>query len=299
MTQTTQAAEKEPGKKGQRPAKVAVEAERAGQQSPVSQLLDGPVRALGAGSGQEQAARLGDIRLQNAQRRALARQIGRIQGNVHLQGLLGSLDAKEAGSGRVPLGQRRRVQSGAASPAVQREGVVQRVLLDIAALGLAAFSEGRTLATSGALSHSANTPSYMHASTPTSERWQNRSFELHIAAHHPRYGYGDQHFYFLVQYECNGYDIRNATVNILRDKSSRMIMSDFVIRWGGQAHSQPTDPVAKIIFNISGHWDPTGLGIASFWGRLVISASHSAGNYEQFTIDSERGTYGPRVWAVT
>jgi len=298
MTQTTQAAEKEPSKKGRRPAKVATEAERAGQQSPVSQLLDDPVRALSAGSGQEQAARLGDIRLQSAQRRALAKQIGRTQGNVHLQGLLGSLDGQEAGSGRVPVRQRRRVQTGAASPTVQREGLVQRQGLEIAALGLAVFAEGRNLATSGALSHSANTPSYMHARTPTSETWADRSFELHIAAHHPRYP-GDQHFYFLVQYEYNGYDIRNATVNILRDKSSRMIMSDFVIRWGGQAHSQPTDPVAKIIFNISGHWDPVGLGIASFWGRLVISASRSAGNYEQFSIGSERGTYGTGVWAVT
>lgn len=298
MTQTTQAAEKEPSKKGRRPAKVATEAERAGQQSPVSQLLDDPVRALSAGSGQEQAARLGDIRLQSAQRQALARQIGRTQGNVHLERVVGSLDGKEARSGRVPVSQRRRVQTGAASPTVQREGVVQRALLEIAALGLAAFAEGRTLATSGALSHSANTPSYMHAHTPTSERWEPRSFELHIAAHHPRYGYGDQHFYFLVQYECNGYDIRNATVNILRDKSSRMMMSDFVIRWGGQAHSQPLDPVAKIIFNISGHWDPVGLGIASFWGRLIISAGRSAGNYEQFSIGSETGTYGTRIWSA-
>ena len=36
MTQTTQAAEKEPGKKGRRPAKVPVEAEWASQQLPTA-----------------------------------------------------------------------------------------------------------------------------------------------------------------------------------------------------------------------------------------------------------------------
>lgn len=299
MTQTTQAAEKEPGKKGRRPAKVATEAERAGQQSPVSQLLDDPVRALSAGSGQEQAARLGDIRLQSAQRQALARQIGRTQGNVHLERVVGSLLGKEARSGRVPVSQRRRVQTGETPPALQREGVVQRQGLEIAALGLAAFSAGRALATSGALSHSANTPSYMHAHTPPTEKWATPcTFVLRIAAHHPRAGYGDQHFYFRVSYEYNGYDIRNATVNLLRSRSSTMIMSDFDIKWQGQAHSLRTAPVAKIIFNIGGHWDPVGLGIASFWGRLVISASRSGKKAEQFSIGSETGTWGTRVWAA-
>jgi len=61
------------------------------------QLPGGPVLAFGGGSSEEQAARLGDIRVQSAQRRTLARQIGRTQGNLHLQRVVSQLaeDAEE------------------------------------------------------------------------------------------------------------------------------------------------------------------------------------------------------------
>ena len=47
-------------------------------------LPGGPMANTGDGTIQAQAARLGDPRLQTAQRQDLAAQIGRVQGNQHL-----------------------------------------------------------------------------------------------------------------------------------------------------------------------------------------------------------------------
>jgi len=97
MAQKSQTVEKEPHKKRQPRARVLGEAQRAGQQSPMAQLVDAPVRALSAGSGQEQAARLGDGRFQSAQRRALAAQVGSVEGNLRLQRTIASLRASGKG----------------------------------------------------------------------------------------------------------------------------------------------------------------------------------------------------------
>jgi len=61
----------------------------------LEQLPGGSMLAFGGGSAEDQARRLGDIRLQSAQRRALARQIGRTQGNLHLQRLVSQLTQDE------------------------------------------------------------------------------------------------------------------------------------------------------------------------------------------------------------
>lgn len=61
----------------------------------LERLPGGPMLAFGGGSAEDQAARLGDMRLQGAQRRALARQIGRAQGNLHLQRVVHKLREDE------------------------------------------------------------------------------------------------------------------------------------------------------------------------------------------------------------
>jgi hypothetical protein len=58
-------------------------------------LLWGPRGIFGAGSVENQAARLGDARLLTVQRQALAAQIGRVQGNRHLQRVVSSLKRDE------------------------------------------------------------------------------------------------------------------------------------------------------------------------------------------------------------
>jgi hypothetical protein len=74
--------EKRDRKKQQRAKLMAVE--KAHVQSGtvcLTELPGGPIAARGNGTIQAQATQLGDIRVQTAQRRAMAAQIGRVQGN--------------------------------------------------------------------------------------------------------------------------------------------------------------------------------------------------------------------------
>jgi len=170
-----------------------------------------------------------------------------------------------------------------------RNKTVQRDPVAIASLGMAVFASGQTVVSQGGFNCSSNTPSYQHPNTPTTATWDNVIETLHVKAFHPRAGIGDQDFYFRLSYERNGNDIRNATVNALKDQSSTMVGSSFTIAWGGQEHSNQSDPVAQIVFNISNSvWDPIGLGQASFWGQLIISAAKDAPSHSSFTIGSEQ-----------
>lgn len=168
------------------------------------------------------------------------------------------------------------------APQVQKSDPVSA-----ASLGLAIFESGRSITSSGSLSHNANTPSYMHEQTPKTANWENVLTELHIKANHPRYGIGTQHFYYRLKYQRNGFDIRNAQVDVLRDKSSGMYTSAFGSTWSGQNHSQPVEEVAQIVFNISGEWNPFGRGDFSWWGELILSATKGGSSYESFSIGSE------------
>jgi len=73
----------------QPPAKVDAPS-RAGQFAALPQSLGSP-RIAGENTIDRQAIRLGDERLPTAQRHGMAAQIGRVQGNRHLQKVLGSL----------------------------------------------------------------------------------------------------------------------------------------------------------------------------------------------------------------
>jgi len=171
---------------------------------------------------------------------------------------------------------------------------IQKDPIAIAGLGLAVFGTGRSIVSSGKLSHSSTPATYMHAGTPISATWRQMTTTLHIKSWHPRYFIGNQNFYFRLEYEYNGYDIKNATINLLRSRSSSIYSSTFDITWSPSNESRPNDPISKIIFNISGQWDPVGRGDYSFWGRLIISASLSGSAYQRFSIDSEERS----VWRV-
>jgi hypothetical protein len=93
-----------------------------------SELPGGPIVAARDGTIPAQAARLGDPRLQTVQRQALAAQIGRVQGNRHLQRVVVSL--KQDGNvanpmfahQRAPEGQmiQRDIDVSIAKPSIQR-----------------------------------------------------------------------------------------------------------------------------------------------------------------------------------
>jgi outer membrane protein OmpA-like peptidoglycan-associated protein len=155
--------------------------------------------------------------------------------------------------------------------------------LAVAGLGIAVFNLGRALATSGDLAFESQGASYVHQGTPPDLQFRRYTTDFRIDAYHVRYGFDWQHFWFRLSFEYNGYDIRNASVNLLEGRSSSMIMSTFSIRFSPQSYSAVAEPVARIVYNISGKWDPVGTGVFSFSGELHVGADGTA----RITIQSE------------
>jgi hypothetical protein len=97
MPKQNQAVEAKPDTKSQSQVDPVVAAELDYELVGLSRLPGGLIGRGGTGSIQAQAARLGDPHLQTAQRQALAAQIGRRQGNRHLQRVVRSLTNVECG----------------------------------------------------------------------------------------------------------------------------------------------------------------------------------------------------------
>ncbi len=160
--------------------------------------------------------------------------------------------------------------------------------IEAVALGVAAFSAAREVLTDGDLSVAADTSNYVHQNTPISLSFSKRSIEFRISAHHPRIGIDRQQFYFRLFFEYNGYDLRNVSISVLRDKSSSLHASDFDIYFRASTHSLPNDPVASIAYNIvNGRWDPVGLGDVSFSATPLIVVKAN-GSIDFGRINSER-----------
>jgi transposase len=90
MPERSQSAFDSQDKKGQ-PATESKTTKPPDGASGLAALLSGPMSPAGDGAIQRQAARLRNPQLQGAQRRGLAAQIGRVQGNRHLQQVVASL----------------------------------------------------------------------------------------------------------------------------------------------------------------------------------------------------------------
>jgi hypothetical protein len=154
-----------------------------------------------------------------------------------------------------------------------------------ASLGIAAFTAGRDIVTSGDFSSRAATVNYVHANTPPSLAFRTCTREFLISAHHPRYGFDRQQFWFRLSFEHNGHDLRNIAIHALVDKSSTMTMSTFSIEFSGIPHSVPLDPVAEVVFQIGGRWNPVGRGLVNLSGTLYVRADGRV----RLRVTSERG----------
>lgn len=169
-------------------------------------------------------------------------------------------------------------------------------VIEAVGLGLAIFTTGQQLVTSGSFSNSTSTVNYMHERTPLSRTFHRCSTEFSLSAHHPRPGFGRQIFWYNLTFEYNGNDLRNITINPLVHRSSSMFMSSFSTTWTGQAHSPAAAPMAEVLFNLSGRWDPVGRGDVSFRGELKVSANGQI----RLRVSSEAGghDYGrdPGEW---
>lgn len=151
-------------------------------------------------------------------------------------------------------------------------------------LGVAVFQTGQSLLTSGDFSSEATTVNYIHERTPPSQLFRSCATEFSLLAHHPRYGFGTQTFWFRLTFDYNGNDLRNIAIVALVHRSSSLYSSTFSVRFVGQAHSVPSAPVAEVMFQISGRWNPVGRGDVSFWGNLRVRADGTT----QLSINSEQ-----------
>lgn len=154
----------------------------------------------------------------------------------------------------------------------------------IAGLGLAVFNTGRQVFFQGDVEGSATPASYVHPNTPPDTPAHRINAEFELNAHHPRYGFDRQHFWFRLDTDVNGYDIKAASITLLRDRSSELTASSFSVSFQPLARSGPNEAVAHMVFIIEGRWDPMGRGDVSFSGELHLKADGTM----TLSVSSER-----------
>lgn len=144
-------------------------------------------------------------------------------------------------------------------------------------LGVAIFQTGQSILTSGDFSTESSTVNYIHEHTPASRPWSRCTKEFSLKAKRDTnpvrdWVFGNETFWFTLSFEYNGNDIRNAAIMGLVSRSSSLYSSTFTIRFVGQQYSVPRAPVAEVLFQISGRWNPVGRGDVSFSGELLLKA---------------------------
>jgi OmpA family protein len=155
-------------------------------------------------------------------------------------------------------------------------------------LGAAALSIGQALTTGGDFQTTTAPISYIHPGTPPSQRFRRCAREFMISAFRPAPfpipptdpRAPAEKFWFVLQYEYNGNDLREVRIDPLPDKSSTLYKSKFSITFAPGAASADSNPIAAVRFSISGsweHWDlpfNTKVGIRS--GSIDVRADGSS-----------------------
>lgn len=87
-------------------------------------------------------------------------------------------------------------------------------------------------------------------------------------------------FKLMIDFEYNGFDIRDATIHRQIQGSSEMKGGKFTVEWKAQAATKPGSEVSQIDFLLNGKWDP-GLGnkFFDFSGKLWVRSDGSI-NFE-------------------
>jgi OmpA family len=156
-------------------------------------------------------------------------------------------------------------------------------------LGAAALSIGTALTTGGDFQTTSAPISYIHEGTPPTQTFKPCIREFMISAYKPPPfpvplpptdpRVPAEKFWFSLQYEYNGNDLREVKVDPLPHKSSTLYKSKFLIAFAPGAASVSRDPVAAVRFSISGSWEVwdipfnTKVGIR---GALNVRADGSA-----------------------
>jgi outer membrane protein OmpA-like peptidoglycan-associated protein len=164
------------------------------------------------------------------------------------------------------------------------------VVVKAVEVGSAILSFGRDLFTGGNFSTQSSVVNYLHQNTPLDRKFVTCKRKFRFLAAHPggpisnaqkkQLGLADS-FWFELSYEYNGNDLRNVAVEPLVNKSTTLHKSEFKITFTGNAYSPEREPVAEIVFRISGtwmSWDPVPFmnTLVSFSGNLYVRADGSA-----------------------
>ncbi|WP_259403770.1 S8 family serine peptidase [Microbispora sp. H10949] len=159
------------------------------------------------------------------------------------------------------------------------------VLISGVELGLSTFNTLQQHVFDGSFSVTSISASYIHNSTPTGLTIQRRSFRFPITAYHPRPGIGTQTFWFDVELEYDGFNVRRVSVTEDRGSSSSLVTSSFSITFCPSAYTADNEPVSAVAYSISGRWNPLGSGDESFSGGFIVDA---AGNLTGLRVSSSQ-----------
>ncbi|MGH7629087.1 MAG: papain-like cysteine protease family protein [Gemmatimonadales bacterium] len=172
-------------------------------------------------------------------------------------------------SRRVAVGFERHAVRGAAVPEPR-----SRQLNPVAAieLGAAAFSVIQPLVSGGDFSYSAAVTEYVHKNPATPPETPTTRTKVWLVFKADAKVYPVQHFWFEVQFDHNGYDLKNCRIDPVRGKSASLFSSTFHVDFSPAAASDERAPEARIRYAISGRWDPKLGGDHSFKGEVVLRA---------------------------
>jgi len=166
-------------------------------------------------------------------------------------------------------------------------------------LGAAALSIGAALTTGGAFETTSAPISYIHEGTPPEQVFRTCRREFMISAFKPPPfpipvppsdpRLPAEKFWFALQYEYNGNDLREVRVDALPDKSSTLYKSKFIIGFAPGTASVPRDPVAAVRFTISGSWEVWDLPFNTKVGIRDSALNVRADGASWIKVTSEKG----------
>ncbi|MFO0221680.1 MAG: D-alanyl-D-alanine carboxypeptidase family protein [Planctomyces sp.] len=186
----------------------------------------------------------------------------------------------EASSDRRVGGELSEVPQAAAAGTAAAAAGTAATWLSIAQLGVALWSVAPTL--KGGTHSTSQTAEYRHANTPTNITWYRTEYEFTIEARSAWAMNGTETFRFAVVFEHNGYDLRQ--VHVREQGSDPLISSTMSVNFGLQPKSANNEVNLSLYVNMSGSWDPVGLGEYAFSpGTLSVDA--------QGRCQIERGIY--------
>jgi outer membrane protein OmpA-like peptidoglycan-associated protein len=151
------------------------------------------------------------------------------------------------------------------------------------------FNKWRARPEAGKFALTSDIAEFLHDDTAASQAWTRTTVEFKLKATAPGFDEKDlargdvarastKEFKFLLAFEHNGYDIKNAQITRVLQGSSEMKSGQFTADFKAKNATSLLAEVGRIDFNLTGTWDP-GLGTKffSFTGKAFVEADGDFG----------------------